>query len=107
MGEIFGHYRLERLLGSGRVGEVWQAEDTNLDRLVALKRLKPWLQIDSEALARFKREAKAAARLRHPHIVRVHNSGVIDGRHSSTPSSSRVSTSIAFSNRAGCPSHAS
>jgi serine/threonine protein kinase len=81
VGEIFGHYRLERLLGSGGVGEVWQAEDTNLDRHVALKRLKPWLQIDSEALARFKREAKAAARLRHPHIVRVHNSGVIDGRH--------------------------
>jgi serine/threonine protein kinase len=81
VGEIFGHYRLERLLGSGGVGEVWQAVDTNLDRVVALKRLKPWLQTDSEALARFKREARSAARLRHPHIVRVHNSGVIDGRH--------------------------
>jgi serine/threonine protein kinase len=81
VGEIFGHYRLERLLGSGGVGEVWQAEDTNLDRVVALKRLKPSLHTDPEALARFKREAKAAARLRHPHIVRVHNSGVIDGRH--------------------------
>jgi serine/threonine protein kinase len=81
VGEIFGHYRLDRLLGRGGFGEVWQAEDTNLDRVVALKRLNPSLQSDSEALARFRREARAAARLRHPHIVRVHNSGVIDGRH--------------------------
>lgn len=80
MGEMFGRYRLEQQLGAGGVGEVWRALDTSLDRVVALKMLLPRFRDDPESEARFHREARLAARLRHPHIVRVHAFGEVDRR---------------------------
>jgi serine/threonine-protein kinase len=78
--EVFGHYRLTALLGSGGFGEVWRAYDTRLDRTVALKLLQGRGPAAPEAVARFRREAQMVGRLRHPNIVRVHSFGEIDGR---------------------------
>lgn len=73
-----GRFTLVQKIGEGGMGEVWRAWDTDLERWVALKLLKA---VDNpEALERFRREARSAARLCHPHIVRVHESGVADGR---------------------------
>lgn len=80
MSEDFGHYRLVGRLGEGGFGDVWRAYDTRLDRYVALKALQAGVLGDAEAVARFRREAQLAGRLRHPHIVRVNATGEIDGR---------------------------
>jgi serine/threonine-protein kinase len=80
LGDAFGHYELEARLGSGGVGEVWRARDTQLDRVVALKVLQDRSLGDPQAADRFRREARMAARLRHRHIVRVHTFGEIDGK---------------------------
>lgn len=73
----FGRYRIERLLGEGAMGSVYLAHDPTLDRKVALKLLK---STHSAALRqRFPREARAAARLRHPNVVQVHEAGVEGG----------------------------
>ncbi len=80
VGEMFGRYRLVEQLGAGGVGEVWRAVDTSLERVVALKMLLPRFRDDPESAARFHREARLAAGLRHPHIVRVHAFGEIDRR---------------------------
>lgn len=82
--ELAGRYRLERRLGRGGMGEVWQALDLRLDRRVALKvLLGDWAsageQMD-QALARFRREGRSAARLKHPQIATVHDTGTHDGR---------------------------
>src|SRR5262245_3224311 len=77
-GRQLGKYRLLGRLGEGGMGVVWQAEDTTLGRNVALKVL-PWdVAADAEALERFRREARAAASLNHPHIVQVHEVGQAD-----------------------------
>lgn len=76
----FGPYRIEELLGRGGMGEVYRAHDTDTDRRVALKVLPPHLAEDTEYQERFKRECRAAARLREPHIVPIHRFGEIDGR---------------------------
>jgi serine/threonine-protein kinase len=78
--EHFGPYRVEELLGHGAMGEVHRAVDTRRNRVVALKRLSPTLRTDRTFLARFEREASAAARLRHRHVVPINDFGVIDGR---------------------------
>jgi YVTN family beta-propeller protein len=75
-----GHYRIDSLLGSGGMGEVYKAYDTNRDRYVALKLLPRDLSGDEEYLRRFKRESYAAARLREPHVVPVYDYGEIDGQ---------------------------
>ncbi len=81
MGEMwFGHYRLERLLGSGATGRVRLAYDTRAGRRVALKVLTAEADADPAYRQRFLREARAAARLRGPHTVRVHGFGELDGR---------------------------
>ncbi len=67
-----GPYRLIRVLGSGGMGVVHEAWDTRLDRRVALKMLHPHLLADPSILARFEREAKKAARIEHPNVVRVY-----------------------------------
>src|SRR5579864_4253332 len=54
---------------------IWQAEDTLLDRLVAVKLLHPQFAVDPEFLERFRREARAAARLSHPNIVSIYDVG--------------------------------
>ena len=77
---MFGHYRLEAPLGEGGGGEVWRAYDTRLERTVALKTMRSGLLTNPEAAERFRREARLAARLDHPHIVRVHSADEIDGR---------------------------
>jgi len=80
IGETLGHYRVLDLLGVGGMGEVYRAEDTTLDREVALKVLPAELSSDPERLARFEREAKTLAALDHPNIVTVftveHDKGV-------------------------------
>lgn len=79
-GTPFGRYRLIELLGRGGMGEVWRAHDTEIDRVVALKMLLPQLTQDPEFEQRFRREARAAARLDDPNIVPIFDVGEIDGR---------------------------
>ena len=71
-GSILGHYRITSELGSGGMGEVWRAEDTKLDREVALKVLPSEFAEDAERLARFEREAKVLASLNHPNIAHLY-----------------------------------
>jgi tetratricopeptide (TPR) repeat protein/predicted Ser/Thr protein kinase len=73
----FGKYVRTEKLGSGGMGEVWKALDTELNRWVALKFLKA---DDPKDLARFKREAQMAASLSHPNIAAVYEVGEIEGR---------------------------
>lgn len=67
-----GSYRLEAVLGQGGMGEVFLARDENLQRQVAIKRIRTDLPVDARQRARFRREALAVARLNHPAIVQVH-----------------------------------
>ena len=66
-------YRLARRIAVGGMGEVWEASDTRLDRLVAVKVLKPELGGDAEFLHRFRTEARTTAALNHPGIAAVHD----------------------------------
>jgi len=75
-----GSYRLESLLGSGGMGEVYKAYDAHRDRYVALKLLPGALSGDREYLKRFRRESNVAARLRDPHVIPIHDFGEIDGQ---------------------------
>jgi len=72
---IDGKYRLERLLGKGGMGAVYEATDLRLTRTVAVKVLIGSSFGDEDALRRFSREARASARLSHPNIVTVHDYG--------------------------------
>ncbi|MBM3969088.1 MAG: hypothetical protein FJ302_04395 [Planctomycetes bacterium] len=74
-----GHFQLLNCLGQGAFGAVWKARDTKLDRIVALKipRKENLTEADAE---KFLREARAAAQVRHPNIVSVHEVGREDGR---------------------------
>lgn len=76
----FGHYQLQKLIGRGGMGEVYQAYDTKTDRIVALKVLPPHLAQDTSFQDRFKRESHAAAGVNDPHVVPIHGFGEIDGR---------------------------
>src|SRR5262244_149259 len=69
------HYRIVSQLGAGGMGEVWLAEDTRLDRKVALKLLPAEFTQDAERVRRFTQEAKAASALNHPNIVTVYDVG--------------------------------
>ncbi|MGW1741556.1 protein kinase domain-containing protein [Nocardia sp. NPDC001965] len=80
VGRWFGPYELRSLLGKGGMGEVYEAYDTVKDRVVALKLLSDALAGDPEYQIRFRRESQAAARLAEPHIIPIHDWGVIDGR---------------------------
>ncbi len=76
---IQGRYRLEERLGEGATGEVYRATQISVDRKVAIKFLHPFLQETSTFAERFKIEAKAMARLSHPHILGIHDYGFDDG----------------------------
>jgi serine/threonine protein kinase len=73
------HYRIIKKLGTGGMGEVYLAEDTNLDRKVAIKCLPPESTADESAKKRLIREAKAAAKLDHPNICPIHEVAEEDG----------------------------
>ena len=73
--EVAGRYRIERRLGAGGMSTVYQALDTVLERAVAVKLLAEHLAEDEAFVARFRREALAAARLMHPNVVQVYDSG--------------------------------
>jgi predicted ATPase len=77
-----GPYRLVRLAGSGAMGQVYQAHDLDLDRWVAIKRLHTPAGegLDPHAAARLLNEARAAARLSHPHVAQVYRIGEDEGR---------------------------
>ncbi len=79
IGESLGKYRILDKLGAGGMGEVYRAEDTELQRHVALKVLPADLSADPHALTRFKREARALAALDHPNIVGIHSVEEADG----------------------------
>jgi serine/threonine-protein kinase len=74
---IDGKYRVESLHGSGGMGSVYRAVQVNLERVVALKVMRGDFLKDRTAAERFKREALAVARLKHPHIVTVYDFGVM------------------------------
>lgn len=76
-----GRYALEMLVGSGGMADVYRAKDQLLERTVAVKILHQQYENDTEFIARFQREAKAAARITHPNIVNVYDVGVAEGRH--------------------------
>ncbi|MBN8233287.1 protein kinase [Corallococcus macrosporus] len=75
-----GKWRLEELLGAGGMGQVYRALDVALERTVAIKLLHEALCADPESVARFEREARAMARLEHPHITPIHAVGQERGR---------------------------
>jgi serine/threonine protein kinase/WD40 repeat protein len=80
IGSQLAHYRITGELGSGGMGEVWRAEDTRLDREVAIKVLPDDFATDEDRRARFEREAKTLASLNHPNIATVFGFEEIEGK---------------------------
>jgi serine/threonine protein kinase len=80
VGTRFGPYLLKRLIGTGGMGRVYEAEDTAMDRVVALKLISGTYAQDPDYRKRLQREARIAGRLQDPHVVPIHAAGEIDGQ---------------------------
>ena len=78
VGRTLGPYELKRLLGRGGMGEVYEAIDTRLDRVIAIKLLRSEVVQDEIRRARFEREGKALAALKHPSIVTIYSIETIE-----------------------------
>jgi serine/threonine-protein kinase len=80
-GQFIDHYRVVECLGVGGMGEVYLAQDSRLNRRVAIKILPDHFTSDSGKVRRFDQEARAASTLNHPNIVTIHQVGQVDGVH--------------------------
>src|SRR5512139_3791890 len=80
IGKTLGHYRVGEQLGRGGMGEIYVADDLNLNRKVALKFLPDTFAGDSERMARFEREAKLLASLNHPNIAAIYGLEEAEGK---------------------------
>ncbi|MEQ1763802.1 MAG: protein kinase [Pyrinomonadaceae bacterium] len=78
-GNSIGHYKIEKAIGSGGMGEVYLATDTNLGRKIALKTLPPSFASDPSFLRRFRNEAQAAASINHPNVATVYSVEEFEG----------------------------
>ena len=89
-GTQLGPYRIVEMIGSGGMGEVYRAEDTRLNRMVAVKVLLGTVAANPDLLRRFEQEARTLAALNHPNILAVHDIGTYEGSPYRIVLSSRV-----------------